>query len=162
MEAKDGIHHGYGWENCKPYMDSYFSVVTETDFTNPTGYVSEKLWKPISFFQPFILVGNPGSLKFIKEFGFKTFSPLIDESYDEETNAMHRFAMIESEMVRLGKMSKEDIHTWYWYMEDIYTHNYNLFMDYAKNYNNFNKEFLSVLKDTDKSFTFIPEFRRKK
>ena len=162
MEAKDGIHHGYGWENCKPYMDSYFSIVTETDFTNPTGYVSEKLWKPISFFQPFILVGNPGSLKFIKEFGFKTFSPLIDESYDEETNAMHRFAMIESEMVRLGKMSKEDIHTWYWHMEDIYTHNYNLFMDYAKNYNNFNKEFLSVLKDTNKSFTFIPEFRRKK
>ena len=20
MEAKDGIHHGYGWENHKPYL----------------------------------------------------------------------------------------------------------------------------------------------
>ena len=71
----NGLLNGYGWENCKPYMDSYFSVVI-TDFFNPTSYVNEKLWKPISFFNHLFLVGN-SSLKFIKEFGFKTFSPLI-------------------------------------------------------------------------------------
>ena len=36
--AKDGVHHGYGWENKQPYLDSYLNITTETDFINPTGY----------------------------------------------------------------------------------------------------------------------------
>ena len=43
MEAKDGVTHGYGWENKQPYLDSYLNITTETDFLNPTGYASEKV-----------------------------------------------------------------------------------------------------------------------
>ena len=91
MEAKDGVHHGYGWENKQPYLDSYLNITTETDFLNPTGYASEKVWKPFGFFQPVLLVGSPNTLEFVRSFGFKTFNGFIDESYDKETDNAKRF-----------------------------------------------------------------------
>jgi dTDP-D-glucose 4,6-dehydratase len=84
LEAKDGVNHGYGWENKRPYLDSYLNITTETDFINPTGYASEKIWKPFGFFQPVLLVGSQGTLEFIRSFGFKTFDGFIDESYDNQ------------------------------------------------------------------------------
>ena len=133
MEAKDGVHHGYGWENKQPYLDSYLNITTETDFLNPTGYASEKVWKPFGFFQPVLLVGNYGTLEFVKSFGFKTFDGFIDESYDKETDNAKRFELIEKEIIKFSKMSKQEVHDWYWSMEDILVHNFNLFMEYGKN-----------------------------
>jgi hypothetical protein len=162
MEGKDGICHGYGFENCKPYMESYCSIVTETRFEAPTGYVSEKAWKPVAYFQPFILVGSPGSLAYMREFGFKTFSPFIDESYDNFKNPKRRFNIIEKEIIRIGKMTKNEIHNWYWCMDDILVHNYKLFMEYAQNHTDrsFMSEFFDSI-EAGRTETFIPEFRRK-
>ena len=133
MEAKDGVHHGYGWENKEPYLNSYLNITTETDFVNPTGYASEKVWKPFGFFQPVLLVGSPNTLEFVRSFGFKTFDGFIDESYDKETNIVKRFKLIEEEIIKFSKMSKQEVHDWYWSMEDILIHNFNLFMEYGKN-----------------------------
>jgi len=133
MEAKDGVHHGYGWENKQPYLDSYLNITTETDFINPTGYASEKVWKPFGFFQPILLVGNYGTLEFVRSFGFKTFDGFIDESYDKEKDNVKRFELIEKEIIKFSKMSKQEVHDWYWSMEDILVHNFNLFMEYGKN-----------------------------
>lgn len=160
MEAKDGIHHGYGWENCKPYLNTYLSIITETDFTNPTGYVSEKTWKPISFFHPFILVGNPKSLEFLKKFGFKTFHPFIDESYDLVFDNTERFSIIEKEIIRIGNMSIDEIHEWYWNMKDILIYNYELFMEYAKHHSEYNLELLDLLTITKSDIVFLPKFRK--
>jgi len=131
MEAKDGVHHGYGWENKQPYLDSYLNITTETDFINPTGYASEKVWKPFGFFQPVLLVGSHGTLEFIRSFGFKTFDGFIDESYDKEIDNTKRFELIEKEIIKFSKMSKQEVHDWYWSMEDILIHNHKLFIKYG-------------------------------
>ena len=133
LEAKDGVNHGYGWENKRPYLDSYLNITTETDFINPTGYASEKVWKPFGFFQPVLLVGSQGTLEFIRSFGFKTFDGFIDESYDKEKDNVKRFELIEKEIIKFSKMSKQEVHDWYWSMEDILVHNFNLFKDYGNN-----------------------------
>ena len=146
MEAKDGVHHGYGWENKQPYLDSYLNITTETDFLNPTGYASEKVWKPFGFFQPVLLVGSPNTLEFVRSFGFKTFNGFIDESYDKETDNAKRFELIEKEIVKFSKMSKQEVHDWYWSMEDILVHNFNLFMEYGKNRQQNYKKLIKELK----------------
>ena len=146
MEAKDGVHHGYGWENKQPYLDSYLNITTETDFLNPTGYASEKVWKPFGFFQPVLLVGSPNTLEFVRSFGFKTFDGFIDESYDKETDNAKRFELIEKEIVKFSKMSKQEVHDWYWSMEDILVHNFNLFMEYGKNRQQNYKKLIKELK----------------
>ena len=148
MEAKDGVHHGYGWENKQPYLDSYLNITTETDFLNPTGYASEKVWKPFGFFQPILLVGNYGTLEFVRSFGFKTFDGFIDESYDKEKDNVKRFELIEKEIIKFSKMSKQEVHDWYWSMEDILVHNHKLFLEIGKHkadqYKNMFKELQEI------------------
>jgi len=146
MEAKDGVHHGYGWENKQPYLESYLNITTETDFLNPTGYASEKVWKPFGFFQPILLVGNYRTLELVRSFGFKTFDGFIDESYDKEKDNTKRFELIEKEIIKFSKMSKQEVHDWYWSMEDILIHNFNLFIEYGKNRQQNYKNLLEKLK----------------
>ena len=65
-----------------PYLDTYFSVVTETVFTYPYTFRTEKIWKPMAIGHPWIAVSNAGYYRDMHTLGFKTFGHLIDESFD--------------------------------------------------------------------------------
>jgi|688.fasta_scaffold35423_5 hypothetical protein len=99
---------GYRTENKWVYEQSYFSIVAETMFYENYNYVSEKTYKPIAHQHPFILLGRANTLKFLKQLGFKTFSPFIDESYDSEMDDKKRFEMIYNEIIRLNSLSNEE------------------------------------------------------
>jgi hypothetical protein len=65
------------------YIDSWFSVVTETIFDYPHTFRTEKIWKPILMAHPFVVAANPGYLRDLQAAGFQTFHTLIDERYDQ-------------------------------------------------------------------------------
>ena len=94
--------------------------------------MSEKTFKPISNLVPFIIVSNPFFLKKLRQLGYKTFHPWIDESYDEETDNDKRFFMILDEIKKLCEMTKKEIHDWYYDMKHILLHNQNHFSSYQK------------------------------
>jgi hypothetical protein len=94
------------------YTDSYIHIVTETNFKNDI-FPTEKIINPMVVLQPFILLGAPGYLKYIKELGFKTFDGFIDESYDNEYDDAKRFELICKEIKRLSEIPLEQIHNWY-------------------------------------------------
>jgi hypothetical protein len=64
------------------FEDSYFSLVTETNFYIPHSYRTEKIYKPIKVGHPFIAVANYGFYRDLRNLGFKTFDHLLDESFD--------------------------------------------------------------------------------
>lgn len=67
----------------EPYIDSYFSLVTETIFEESNySFRTEKIVKPLAQGHPFIVAANYGYLRDLKKLGFKTFGHLIDESFD--------------------------------------------------------------------------------
>jgi len=106
------------------YLDSYLHIVSETEFDQPgTPFMSEKTWRPILNLQPFIHVGNTLALNKIKELGFKTFHPFIDESYDLEVDPRKRFQLIEREIVKFNNLSLKEIHNWYYSIKDRLIHN---------------------------------------
>jgi hypothetical protein len=111
------------------YLNTYFTICTESHYEtreesgNSIGF-TEKTWKPILNFHPFIYVGNAGSLKKLKQYGFKTFEPFIDESYDNIDDRGERFLAIEKEVNKLCEKSLEELHEWYWSIKDILKHNY--------------------------------------
>jgi hypothetical protein len=82
-----------------PYIDTYFSVVTETVFDYPYSFRTEKIWKPIAMAHPWIAVANAGYYRDMRNLGFKTFDHLIDESFDQIENSQKRIERI-SEVVR--------------------------------------------------------------
>ena len=130
---------GYGFENKDIYLNTYLSIVTESVYFQehqdfPSGYLSEKIWKPIGHCQPFILAAPSNSLKYIRErFGYKTFHPYIDESYDMEDDDLKRLKMIQIEIEKFANKSKEEKDKFLNNVKNICVHNQTLFLEYAKN-----------------------------
>ena len=118
--------------NADSHRNSYFYVCTETYVHGEHKSLTEKVFKPIVNFQPFVFVAYPGALQLLRDLGFRTFSPFIDESYDTEPNEVIRIQQIYTEITRLCNMSKEELHTWYWGMEDILIHNRNRVIELYK------------------------------
>ena len=129
VEDLSTTKYSYEQFDVKYYLDSYFQIVTGNNFTDFRDQLifSEKIWKPITNFQPFIYLDDVGALKKLREYGFKTFSPFIDESYDNEIDPYKRFKMIEKEINKLCNKPIEEIHEWYWSIVDILKHNYYYF-----------------------------------
>lgn len=130
---------GFGYENKDIYLNTYINIVTESvyfqqDKDFPSGYLSEKIWKPIGHCQPFILAGPSKSLKYIRErFGFKTFSPFIDESYDLVEDEMERIELIKNEITKFSNKTKEEKDEFLNNVKDICIYNQKLFLNYGVN-----------------------------
>jgi hypothetical protein len=136
---------GYGFENKDIYLNTYISIVTESIFFQskgpediyaefPSGYLSEKIWKPIGHSQPFILAGPAKSLKYIRDrYRFKTFHPFIDESYDLECDDFARLKMIQIEIEKFSNKTKKEKDEFLHNVKHIVEHNRNLFVKYGKN-----------------------------
>jgi hypothetical protein len=67
---------------AEPYIDTYFSLVTETVFDYPYSLRSEKIYKPLAMGHPFVAVANRGFYRDLRSMGFQTYHTLIDESFD--------------------------------------------------------------------------------
>jgi hypothetical protein len=96
------------------YSDSYFSVITETTYHTDSGhdgvpFLSEKVFKAVAMKHPFILVTAPNTLRYLKKLGYKTFSSIIDESYDTELNDAARIIKIADEIQRLCNLSETEL-----------------------------------------------------
>lgn len=68
------------------YLDTYFSLIMETTFEDAEPenvlFLTEKIYQPMLNYHPFMVAGNPGLLKALKDDGYATFPELFDESYD--------------------------------------------------------------------------------
>tara|TARA_B110000503_G_scaffold99799_1_gene149285 strand:+ start:19887 stop:21131 length:1245 start_codon:yes stop_codon:yes gene_type:complete len=106
------------------FYDSYLHVVLETFGSGPQTFFSEKIFKPIMYFQPFVLVGAYKDLSRFKELGYKTFNGLIDEGYDDIEDNEQRLIAVSREIIRITEMSKADIGEWYKDCYDILIHNF--------------------------------------
>ena len=76
--------------NPEWYDNTCFSVVSESIVSNRIMFITEKTYKPIAFYHPFLILGPMGILKALKDQGFETFENLFDESYDIETSWVKR------------------------------------------------------------------------
>lgn len=115
------------------YENSYFSVVSETTFFTNEWYhsarfLSEKTFKAIAMKHPFILVSVPKSLEILRIMGYRTFSPMIDESYDNEPDDAKRMLMIVNEIERLSKLSEEELKKFLIDVKAICDYNYNVLL----------------------------------
>ncbi len=111
------------------YENTYFSVVSETTYFTREWYhsarfLSEKAFKPIAMKHPFILVSVPYSLEIYKIMGYKTFSTIIDESYDTELDDGKRMLMILSEIERLCNLNAEELEKFILSAREICDYNY--------------------------------------
>lgn len=98
-------------------------IVTETVFDYPYPFITEKTYRPMASMRPFIVVGPYHSLQFIKSFGFKTFSAIIDESYDNIQDPKKRFIAVCESIRAFVDRPLESVKTDLAQIKDILIHN---------------------------------------
>ena len=111
-----GKHHpGYPYDK-KLFMDTFMSLVSETHSghcapyphkgngtCNPQFFLSEKLVKAIGNCHPFIVLSTPNYLEQLKIYGYKTFEPHINESYDKELDPELRMVKALDQIEKICK-----------------------------------------------------------
>ncbi len=87
------------------YATAGIEIVLETLFDDSRWHLTEKTLRPIACGKPFILAATAGSLQYLRNYGFETFSGLIDESYDTITDSRARLDAIIQEMKRIASLA---------------------------------------------------------
>lgn len=108
------------------YQNSLVSIITETNFDCTELTATEKTWKPAKEKHPFIMVGTPGALRTLREFGFQTFDEFWDESYDEIENPQHRLFEIVKVCKEIASWTPEQILDFKRRVKPIVDHNYKI------------------------------------
>lgn len=94
--------------NINYYKNFPINIITETLFFTQVAFPSEKLWKPIGAGQIFLVMSCRGFLKAIRDIGFKTFSPWINEDYDNIEEPYERANALITEIKRITSLSETD------------------------------------------------------
>lgn len=90
-----------------PYIDTYFSLVTETICAeSPYSFRTEKTAKPLAMGHPFIVVSNPGFYRDLHNMGFQTFGHVIDESFD---NIQHHQDRVDRVSQIVADLCQQDL-----------------------------------------------------
>ena len=112
--------------NASWYDQTCFSMVLESIVDPPvnnTVFITEKTYKPIAFRHPFVIMGQPGSLKLLKSLGFETFENMFDESYDTEPDWLKRLDCLVNNVQQFNKQPYDTL------TEQKLRHNHALFFD---------------------------------
>lgn len=118
------------------YNNSWFDVVLETIFDDQRIHLTEKILRPIACGKPFILVSTPGGLSYLKNYGFKTFEDIIDESYDQELDPIKRLQSVLATMQAITGQTQEQKKSMQNKIQTIVEHNQKHF---------FSKEFFNQI-----------------
>jgi hypothetical protein len=97
----------------KFYNESFCIIVNETRFAQHAANYSEKVYQAIQYKKPFVVVGPPKTLEYMRSQGIKTFSEFWDESYDDEIDHEKRLIKIFDLLRDINKFTyKEKIDTY--------------------------------------------------
>ena len=105
--------HSYQLGNFAEAQDSLVYVPTETVYFGRRTHITEKTFKAIALEMPFVLVSPAGSLSYLREYGFRTFADVFDESYDLEINDIRRIekvAQLLKDLNNLSVIERQQIH----------------------------------------------------
>lgn len=105
------------------YVQSGMEIVLETLFDDSRWHLTEKTLRPIACGKPFMLVATAGSLQYLQNYGFETFSEYINEEYDTITDPVNRLNAIIAEMQRIRMLPPAEKQTLWKNLHEISARN---------------------------------------
>lgn len=115
------------------HRQTLFQIVNETlvdNAKNTSLFYSEKTFRPVVCFQPFVIYGQQGSNQHLKEIGYQTYEPWFDLSFDNEPDNVLRYkkllASVKDACSYLDSLSREKQIEWRFLRKDILEHNFSV------------------------------------
>ena len=108
---------------------SLINIVPEGNFrSRDSQFLSEKIYRCFLFKKPFIILSRQHDLSYMKEIGYKTFEPVINENYDEIYDHKSRLIAVCKEIKRLVSKPIEELIKDINKLESVYEYNYKLYI----------------------------------
>jgi hypothetical protein len=102
-----------GKVDLRHYTRTYFSLVTETEFTDGSvDRITEKAAKAFGMGHPTLIFGNPGALRYLTDLGFQDWGSLFDLSYDALPDPADRFDAVFREVEHQRSRIQRDPAAW--------------------------------------------------
>ena len=120
FKLKGGEFYPHRTSDVNHFKDSYFSLVTESnflsddvdernDYNGECMFITEKTYRALCF-HPTIVAGNHSTLKYLQSLGFETFHGFFNEEYDNEPDDHKRMLMVVNEVERICNLPKKQVH----------------------------------------------------
>ena len=114
---------------------AFLYVSPESVFDYPYPSITEKMFRPIIYKRPFVLLGSPNTIKYLNSIGFKTFGNYWDEGYDSITDPSKRMIAVLKIIEQISSMTIDQLKSLCYNMNQVLEHN---FKHYVENYSNTN------------------------
>ncbi len=131
-QTKNGLTMSYSLPTAI-YNNANYSIVTETvspsqvkDQIGRTPFITEKTTKCLMGGRIFVMFGPAGTLDKLKQYGYKTFSSIIDESYDTVKDDRQRYKQAFQQVIKLAQLDPSET---YANTIEILRHNQNTLLD---------------------------------
>jgi hypothetical protein len=111
------------------YRQYPINLISETLFFTDAVFASEKIWKPMLMDQIFIVMSAPYYLQQLRELGFKTFHPYINEEYDLIEDPLDRANAVVDALANIVKLSDSEFDQLLENCKAIVQHNKKLITD---------------------------------
>ena len=112
--------------NLEIYERSQLTVVTESHFNQTGGlFITEKTFRPLLVGHPFMVLGQKGTLKKLRSWGFKTDFDGIDQSYDLIEDNRERFIQFHRSLTNWYNIPLEEKKLMLQKWESTIKHNFN-------------------------------------
>lgn len=115
------------------HRQTLFQIVNETLVNNHDDtslFYSEKTFRPIVCFQPFVIYGQKGCNSHLKNIGYKTYEDWFDLSFDSENDDILRYKRllqsISNTCKYLDNLSRDQKIEWRFKNEELLQHNFNV------------------------------------
>jgi len=128
-DKKINLTDDINYSETSVFRDIFLWVAGETYIPQGYPFFTEKTIKAILYERPFISYGEPGILKYLRSFGFKTFSNWWDESYDDIKDDDVKIEKISLIVQDLCKKDITEINKMYADMRPILQHNKKLLQE---------------------------------
>lgn len=115
----------------KIHRQTLFQLVNETlveDHYQSSLFYSEKTFRPIAKFQPFVIWGQPGANTQLKNLGYRYYDAWFDLIFDNENDHVRRnkmmLEMLEDVCARLDNLTNDKKIEWRFKNTEILKHNF--------------------------------------
>ena len=109
-QTKNGLTMSYSLPTAI-YDNANYSIVTETvspsetkDQIGRTPFITEKTTKCLLGGRIFVMFGPTGTMAKLKQYGYETFSSIIDESYDNIEDDKQRYEEAFQQVIKLSTL----------------------------------------------------------
>jgi hypothetical protein len=144
--------------NSVDYQSTELEVVLETLFDDDRLQLTEKILRPIACGHPFVLLSTVGSLEYLRRYGFQTFDPVINETYDTIQDPAERLRAVVAELQRIAGLDPAEKQKLYSTLREIASYNQQLFFSTAWQnsiINEYQENFKSAMEQLTQRHTLI-------